>query len=291
MARPRTRMPVGSRSSGRSAASARRRPLISPRSAAAKRPIRKSIRATSLSSTGRRSKKSKNRYLRAYRWWAYSGPFCRRWVLGGERCEASKMNTSLPVPNEGPWPVGAYNPDANQLGGGQRHYSSANVLDFATLLRIVHHWRWLVLGAVALGLAAAILATLLTRPVYRAWVTLEANPPSFQVTDEKDGDPAAMAGPDTSGFVATQVGLVQSRSVAERAAQELNLPNNPDIVPQDVDASTRLRLAAMMITKNLSVTPPDVGELIKFSYDSTSPQLAASIANAVADSFINTAIQ
>ena len=201
------------------------------------------------------------------------------------------MNTSLPVSNDGPWPIGPYNPDADQITRGQRNYSSAHILDFATLMRIVHHWRWLVLGAVALGLAGAILATLLTRPVYRAWVTLEANPPSFQVTDEKEGDQAGMTGGDTTGFVATQVGLVQSKSVAERAAQELNLSNNPDVVPQDIDASKRLRMATNMITENLNVTPPDVGELIKFSFDSTSPQLAASVANAVADSFINTAIQ
>ncbi|NUQ17641.1 MAG: polysaccharide biosynthesis tyrosine autokinase [Sphingomonas sp.] len=201
------------------------------------------------------------------------------------------MNTSLPVPNDGPWPVGAYNPDADQLTRGQRNYSSANMLDFATLLRIIHHWRWLVLGAIALGLAGAILITLLTRPVYRAWVTLEANPPSFQVTDAKDGDQTDVTGGDPIGFVATQVGLVQSRSVAERAAQELNLPNNPEVVRQDLDASKRLWTATQMITQNLNVTPPEIGELIRFSYDSTSPQLAASVANAVADSFINTAIQ
>ena len=201
------------------------------------------------------------------------------------------MNTSLPVPNDGPWPVGAYNPDGDQLQRGQRSYSSANMLDFASLVRIVHHWRWLVLGAIALGLAGAILVTLLTRPVYRAWVTLEANPPSFQVTDAKDGDQTDLTGGDPIGFVATQVGLVQSTSVAERAAQELNLPNNPDVVRQDMDASKRLSTVTGMITKNLNVTPPEVGELIKFSYDSTSPQLAAAIANAVADSFINTAIQ
>ena len=75
----------------------------------------------------------------------------------------------------------------------------ANILDLSALMRIVHHWRWLVLGAVALGLAGAILATLLTRPVYRAWVTLEANPPSFQVT-EKDQDQQQVAGGDTYRF-------------------------------------------------------------------------------------------
>jgi capsular exopolysaccharide synthesis family protein len=201
------------------------------------------------------------------------------------------VNTSLPVANDGPWPIGTYNPDADQVVRGQRNYSAASILDLATLMRIIHHWRWLVLGAVALGLAGAILATLLTRPVYRAWVTLEANPPSFQVTDDKDSAQQGMTGYDTPDFVATQVGLIQSRSVAERAVQELNLPNNPEVVPQDIDASKRLSVATDAVQKAVSVTAPDIGELIKFSYESTSPQMAAAVANAIADSFINTAIQ
>jgi succinoglycan biosynthesis transport protein ExoP len=200
------------------------------------------------------------------------------------------VNTSLAVPNDSPWPIGAYDPEAGKLGPGQRNYSATNILDLATIMRIVHHWRWLVLGAVALGLAGAILATLLTRPVYRAWVTLEANPPTFAVTDDQTHDDQ-VAGSDTFDFVATQVGLVQSRSVAERAAQELNLANNADVVRQDIDASKRLRLATRTISDNLKVIAPEQGELIKFSFDSTSPQLAASIANAVGESFINTAIQ
>ena len=46
-----------------------------------------------------------------------------------------------------------------------------------------------------------------------------------------------------------------------------------------------------MIVKNLHVIPPEDGDLIEFIFDSTSPQLAAMIANAVATSFIDTAIQ
>ena len=41
----------------------------------------------------------------------------------------------------------------------------------------------------------------------------------------------------------------------------------------------------------LKVIAPEEGQLIKFSYDSTSPQLAALVANGVADSFINTSLQ
>lgn len=201
------------------------------------------------------------------------------------------MNTSLAVPNESPWPVGPYNPDGTQLGPGQRNYSATSILDLPTLIRIVHHWRLLIAGAVALGIAGAIVITLLMRPMYRAWVTLEANPPTFAVTDDQSHDQQEMSGGDTLNFVTTQVGLLKSESVAERAAQELNLANNPDVVPQDLDASKRLLITTNMVSQNLRVVPPVGGELIKFSFDSPSPQLAANIANAVADGFINTAIQ
>jgi capsular exopolysaccharide synthesis family protein len=200
------------------------------------------------------------------------------------------VNTSVALPNERPWPVAPFDPDANQLGRGQRNYSATNILDLATLLRIVQHWRWLILAAVGVGLAGAILVSVLMRPMYRAWVTLEANPPTFAVTDNKDSD-QEVSGGDAFDFVATQVGLVKSRSVAERAAQELNLANNPDVVPQNIDPSSRLRIATSIVSQNLKVVPPEQGELIKFSYDSSSPQLAANVANAIADSFINTAVQ
>ena len=141
-----------------------------------------------------------------------------------------------------------------------------------------------------LGLAAAILVTLLTTPIYRAWVTLEANPPTVSVSDEQSREREA-TNINPYDFVATQVGLVSSKSVAQRTAQELNLANNPDVVSQSLDASKRLRAATASAQRGLKVIAPEDGQLIKFSFDSPSPQLAALIANGVADSFINTALQ
>ncbi len=200
------------------------------------------------------------------------------------------MNTNITVPNEGQWPVSPYVQGAPGLGAGQRSYSAAAILDFPTLLRILHHWRWLVIGAVGLGLAAAILISLLTKPVYRAWVTLEANPPAVAISDEQSREQDIQAS-NNFDFVATQVGLLGSRAVAERTAQELNLANNPDVVGQEGDGSQRLRAATGMVQGGLKVVAPEQGQLIKFSYDSTSPQLAALVANGVADSFINTSLQ
>jgi polysaccharide biosynthesis transport protein len=199
------------------------------------------------------------------------------------------MNNNMPVPNPGSWQVSNYAPPP-QPTPGQRTYSATSILDFSMLLRIIQHWRWVVMGSVAAGLIAAILITLLTPPVYRAWVTLEANPPAFSVSDDQSRERDASTS-NTYDFVATQVGLVSSKSVAERAAQELNLPNNPTIVPQNVDASQRLKIATEVVSGGLHVLPPLEGQLIKFSYDSTSAQLAAAIANGIAESFINTALQ
>lgn len=200
------------------------------------------------------------------------------------------MNNSIAVPDDRAWPLQPYAPPAAEIRPGQRVYSAGNILDFPTLLRIVQHWRWLILGAVALGIAAGIIATLLTTPVYRAWVTLEANPPTVSVSPNQSREQEFSSG-GSYDFVATQAGLLESHSVAQRAAQDLNLANNPEFMPQEGDASERLKAAAGMVRGGLTVVPPEDGQLIKFSYESTSPTMAAAVANGVADSFINSALQ
>jgi succinoglycan biosynthesis transport protein ExoP len=196
------------------------------------------------------------------------------------------MNNSIAVPNQGPWPLG---PQAQPLQPGQRTYSAANILDLPTFLKILYHWRWLILGAVALGFAAAVIATLLTTPVYRAWVTLEVNPPTVEVSTEQSKSTQSYQ--DPYDIVATQVGLLTSKGVAERTAQDLNLGNNPEFVTQSGDSSARLKTAARAVQLSLKADVPKEGQLIKFSFDSKSPQLAATVANGVAESFINSSLQ
>ena len=199
------------------------------------------------------------------------------------------MNNSIAVPDERAWPLQQYVPDSGQVPG-QRVYSAVNILDFPTFLRILQHWKWLILAAVGLGLLAAIVLTLLTTPVYRASVTLEANPPTVSVSDEQSREREATIG-NAWDFVRTQAGLLSSRSVAQRTVQELNLANNPEFAPQDADASARLRAATDAVHRRLQVIPPEEGQLIVFNYTSTSPQTAAMVANGIADSFINSALQ
>ena len=200
------------------------------------------------------------------------------------------MNNSITVPDQGPWPIQQFLPAGEPRQAGQRIYSAANILDLGTFLRVVQHWRWLILGAVALGLAGAIIISLLTTPQYRASVTLEANPPTVSVSEDQTRE-RERSNYNSFDFIATQAGLLASKSVAERTAQELNLANNPEFVPQNLDAATRLKIATGKVQGGLKVTTPEEGQLIKFSYSNTSPQMASLIANGIADSFINSALQ
>lgn len=192
------------------------------------------------------------------------------------------MNRDLAV-DDRHWAIQAY--DSPQQQGVE--YASA--LDFSMLLRILREWKWLILAAVAAGLAIAVIYTMVITPMYRATVILQVNPPEVEILDEKTG--AQTEGQTPADFVATQVGLLSSRSLAERVVQDLNLTNNDKFVPQSEDPGTRLQDATQQIADNLIVTPPDSGQLIKFTFDSVSPQLSASIANGVADAFINSNLQ
>jgi uncharacterized protein involved in exopolysaccharide biosynthesis len=162
-------------------------------------------------------------------------------------------------------------------------------MDVHRLVRILRERLKLILAAIAVGFLLSLAITMLTTPKYRAGVVLQVNPPSVQVIDQKADSSSPSV--DVWQFVATQVGLLQSRELAEEVAQALGLASNPGFADQSDDPAKRLEKAAKKVTENLEVAPQADGELIKFSYISESPQMAAKVANAYADAFINSSLQ
>ena len=162
-------------------------------------------------------------------------------------------------------------------------------LDVQSLLRIFKENQKLILAAAIAGLIGGLIITLLTPKMYRADVTLEVNPPKVEILNEKDGGEAPTA--TSWDFIATQVGLLRSRTLAERVAQELNLAGDASLVGKGGDPATRLRTATGIVTGGLTAELPEDGQLIRYSYVSTNPELAAKVANGIADSFINSSLQ
>jgi capsular exopolysaccharide synthesis family protein len=144
------------------------------------------------------------------------------------------------------------------------------------------------MASIGVCLAGAIIVTLLTTPIYRATATLELNPPSVEVFQGNKGQSVVQNDKD---FLPTQYGLLRSRTLAERVAQQLNLASNPEFLDSEADRSTRQRIAASILVGNFEVQPVPMSRLVQISYSSPSPDLAARITNSYADSFINTNLE
>ncbi|HEX8644458.1 MAG TPA: polysaccharide biosynthesis tyrosine autokinase [Allosphingosinicella sp.] len=162
-------------------------------------------------------------------------------------------------------------------------------LNLTNLLRIASEWRWVILGCVALGLAFGLIATLMATPMYRSTATLEMNQPQIEVLGQGKGGQPLVA--NDRDFLATQYGLLRSRSLAQRVAQELNLGGNPAFVPEGIDRATGNRIAAGRLMGGFDVDPVPQSRLVTISFVSEDPALAARVTNAFADSFINSNLE
>jgi capsular exopolysaccharide synthesis family protein len=187
------------------------------------------------------------------------------------------------------WPL------APQVGGqlalpdqwAQRSYGGDGGLDIniATIWRIISEWRWLILALTAVGIAGAVVATLLTTPIYRASATLEVSPPESEIME--DGRTSRMQMQIDRSYLATQYGLLASRSLAQRVAQDMNLASNPLFAPAGADRAQRLRSATGTLVGGFKVEPVKDSRLIKITFSSPDPGLAATVTNSFADNFIN----
>jgi polysaccharide biosynthesis transport protein len=177
---------------------------------------------------------------------------------------------------------GSWSPQPHEGG------APGSEINLAALLRIASEWRWLIFAAAVVGLSLAIIATLLTTPLYRATTVMEINPPSIEILENSKGAPVVSNDRD---FLETQYGLLRSRSLAERVAQELNLGSNSAFAPEDADRQTRHRVATNKLIENFTVAPVQGSRLVRLSYSGEDAALSARIVNSFADNFINSNLE
>ena len=174
-----------------------------------------------------------------------------------------------------------------------------------------HYWhvilkhKWTVLGAFVIVFMSVLVATLLMTPIYRASTTMEIDRDTVKVVEVQGMTPVESSSDD---FYKTQYELLQSNALAERVARGLNLANDPDYLHlQQGSALSKLfglfrhgntKSASKAVTANdsaalggfvsahLSIEPILDSRLVRINFDSSNPQLAARIANAVAENFM-----
>ena len=176
--------------------------------------------------------------------------------------------------------------------------ASGRELSLALLWRIAVEWRWLILAAIGTGIAAAVLLTLLTPLKYRSVATLELNPPEVEImaNEGSKGGRQNSARSDIS-FVGTQLGLLGSRALAERVAQNLNLAADPAIFGRGTaatggaDRTANTAAAAGFVQGGTQVRLQPQSMIVIISFVARDPQLAAKIVNGVTDAYIATNLE
>lgn len=160
---------------------------------------------------------------------------------------------------------------------------------------IVLKHRRLVLACIAAAVVFGVLSTVLSRPMYRANVVLDV----VRQTSNPLGMGRSVAGGEGGGdseFLPSQIELVKSRDVAERVVRKLNLLANPDFTggPRSAansqlppPSSEAIASAALGVKGNTDASIVRGTSLIRVSYQAPSPKLAADMANAVADAYID----
>ena len=162
--------------------------------------------------------------------------------------------------------------------------------------RILYKRRYLILALTALGVAIGIFVSMMTRPEYAGTVMVqvareEAKVLNIEGVEQEGGGPRFDA-----EFYQTQYALLKSRSISELVVSDQGLADNfwflADFDEQKVPEvralprTQRFAMATKMVNRNTVVTPIRLSSIVNVTYKSPNPQMAATIANAVAQHFV-----
>jgi polysaccharide biosynthesis transport protein len=174
-------------------------------------------------------------------------------------------------------------------------------------LRIATRWRYVILGAAVTCLLIGLIATLLMTPKYTATSTIEISRESNQITNFQGVERETST--IDQEFYQTQYGLLRSRALAERVANQLRLVDDPKFferfgVKENTPAfqltnnryppagrAERQKVAGEILLKNLAVNPTRLSRLVDIAFTSPDPAFSAKVANAWAEAFIQTNLE
>ncbi|PCG12964.1 exopolysaccharide biosynthesis protein [Sphingomonas adhaesiva] len=174
-------------------------------------------------------------------------------------------------------------------------------------LRIAMRWRYVIIGAIAACVLIGLVITLLMTPKFTATATVEIARESSRVTDFQGVD--REAGVLDQEFYQTQYGLLRSRALSERVANQMRLVDDASFFEllgytkqtpafakingryNAAGRAERQRIAGELLLKNVSINPTRLSRLVDISFTSPDADFSTRIANAWADNFIQTNLE
>jgi capsular exopolysaccharide synthesis family protein len=162
--------------------------------------------------------------------------------------------------------------------------------------RMLYRRRYVILVIASLGIIAGILVSMLTRPEYAGTVMVQVAREEAKVLNIEGVEQGGGEARYEAEFYQTQYALLKSRSLSERVVRDLALSDNYLFLAKfDQRDANRMRalpperrfaIATKVVNENTVVTPIRLSSIINVTYNSPDPQLAATIANAIAENFV-----
>ncbi len=149
---------------------------------------------------------------------------------------------------------------------------------------ILRRHAWKIAGGVAATVLATLIISLRLTPIYESTATIDID--RRMPTNVLGAEATEVANNDADQFLATQVKLIQSDSVVRPVVDKYQLRTvEKDALEEAVDQSA-LSLEAPVILKHLQIARPPNTYILQIAYRSANRQLAADVANAIAQSYL-----
>lgn len=183
-----------------------------------------------------------------------------------------------------------------------------HLLDYWELVR---KRRWLVLTCALVVFTTVAIGTLKEKPIYEGKVLLEIDPEAPSVVNFKEVVNPSTG--DMESYQDTQYKIIQSRTLAEKVVRDLELYKSPEFIrnrylfglfegsvpplPANIDegppdsTAPIFRNAVSYFLSSVDVNPIRRSNLVEIDFESTNPRTAATVANKLADDYIENNLQ
>lgn len=163
-------------------------------------------------------------------------------------------------------------------------YEAAAQVPLSHYLWILRRQGWKMLAFVVLVVLATLIVSLRLTPIYESTTTIDID--RRMPTGVLGEESSQVVNNDADQFLATQIKLIQSDSVLRPVVERYRIREvEPDALEESIDDSDTSK-EAPVILKPLRVTRPANTYILQISYRSEHRQLAADVANAIAQSYL-----
>jgi capsular exopolysaccharide synthesis family protein len=169
----------------------------------------------------------------------------------------------------------------------QEYEQDAPAVPLSHYLWVLRRHFWKMVAFVASCVLATGIVSARLQPIYESTATVDVDRQAPSQVVGEDSTRSAGAPNDADQFLATQVRLIQSDSVLRPVAEQFHLLGQEGQL-KSLDAEKAKQTArAPVALGRLKVTRPPNTYLLLISYRSPDPVLAADVANAIANSYLN----